>query len=113
MTESNNESGDSRKLPATDQATETNRSHHEQTPVDADADAINGTKPTESGFDNTDSVDSTNRIDSTDIDQEQAVPPYKREPANADKSVGIKKAILVLLVLLILGAIAYGLYKSN
>ena len=111
MTESNNESGDSRKLPATDQATETNRSHHEQTLVDTDA--INGTKPTESGFDNTDSVDSTNRIDSTDIDQEQAVPPYKREPVKSDKSAGIKKAILVLLVLLILGAIAYGLYKSN
>lgn len=111
MTESNNESGDSRKLPATDQATETNRSHHEQTPVDTDA--INGTKPTEAGFDNTDSVDSTNRIDSTDSDQEQAVPPYKREPVKSDKSAGIKKAILVLLVLLILGAIAYGLYKSN
>src|SRR5699024_2988707 len=109
MTESNNESGDSRKLPATDQATETNRSHHEQTP----ADAINGTKPTESGFDSVDSLDSTNRIDSTDIDQEQAVPPYKREPVKSDKSAGIKKAILVLLVLLILGAIAYGLYKSN
>ena len=44
MTESNNESGDSRKLPAADQTAETNRSHHEQTPVDADA--LNDTKPT-------------------------------------------------------------------
>ena len=106
MTESNNESGDSRKLNASDQTAESNSSHHEQTPVDA----INGTKPTEAFVDSIDSVDS---VDSADMDQEQAVPPYKREPAKADKSAVIKKAILVLLVLLVLGAIAYGLYKSN
>src|SRR5690606_17779733 len=66
--------------------------------------------PTEAFVDSADSIDS---VDSADMDQEQAVPPYKREPAKADKSAVIKKAILVLLVLLVLGAIAYGLYKSN
>ena len=106
MTEANNESGDSRKLNASDQTAESNSSHHEQTPVDA----INGTKPTEAFVDSAASIDN---VDSADMDQEQAVPPYKREPAKADKSAVIKKAILVLLVLLVLGAIAYGLYKSN
>ena len=109
MTESNNESGDSRKLNASDQTAESNSSHHEQTPVDA-INAINGTKPTEAFVDSADSIDN---VDSADMDQEQAVPPYKREPAKADKSAVVKKAILVLLVLLVLGVIAYGLYKSN
>ena len=99
MTESNNESGDSRKLTASDQTAGSNHIHHEQTPVDA----IDSTQPTEPFVDN---------VDSADI-EEQAVPPYKREPAKADKSAMIKKAILVLLVLLVLGAIAYGLYKSS
>ena len=106
MTESNNESGDSRKLNASDQTAESNSSHHEQTPVDA----INGTKPTEAFVDSADSIDN---VDSADMDQEQAVPPYKREPAKADKSAVIKMGILVIFVLFFFGAFAFGLYKSN
>lgn len=94
MTESTNESGDSRKLNDSDPSAASHSSHNEQTSA-ADFDA------SEPG------------VDTADIEQEQAVPPYKREPARADKSATIKKAILALLVIIILGAIAYGLYKSD
>jgi len=91
MTESTNESGDSRKINDSDQSIESNNSQHEQTPIDSDTDSI----------------------DSVHAEAEQTVPPYKREAIKADKSALTKKAILAFVILIVLGMIAYGLYKSN
>ena len=90
MTESTNESDDSRKLNDSDPSTESSDIHNEQVPIDP-------------------------VVDATDVEPEpeQAVPSYKRDSAKTDKSAIIKKAVLALLVLIVLGAIAYGLYKSN
>ena len=90
MTESTNESDDSRKLNGSDPSTESGDIHNEQVPIDP-------------------------VVDVTDVEPEpeQAVPSYKRDLAKTDKSAIIKKAVLALLVLIVLGAIAYGLYKSN
>lgn len=44
---------------------------------------------------------------------EQTTPSYKRATAKADKSGTLKKALLALLFLIVVGVIAYGLYKSN
>ncbi|HCT73921.1 MULTISPECIES: HlyD family secretion protein [Psychrobacter] len=80
MTESTNESDDSRKLNDSEQSTDSVNNHNEQ---------------------------------ATDAENEQAVPTYKRHAEKTDKSAMIKKAILALFVLIVLGVIAYGLYKSN
>ncbi|MGE6359898.1 HlyD family secretion protein [Psychrobacter glacincola] len=80
MTESTNESDDSRKLNDSEQSTDSVNNHNDQ---------------------------------ATDAENEQAVPTYKRHAEKADKSAMIKKAVLALLVLIVLGVIAYGLYKSN
>ena len=80
MTESTNESDDSRKLKDSEQSTDSVNNHNDQ---------------------------------ATDAENEQAVPTYKRHAEKADKSAMIKKALLALLVLIVLGVIAYGLYKSN
>ena len=90
MTESTNESDDSRKLNDSNPSTESSDIHNEQVPIDP-------------------------VVDVTDVEPEpeQAVPSYKRDSAKTDKSAIIKKAVLALLVLIVLGAIAYGLYKSN
>ncbi|WP_296242679.1 MULTISPECIES: HlyD family secretion protein [unclassified Psychrobacter] len=80
MTESTNESDDSRKLNDSEQSTDSVNNHNDQV---------------------------------TDAENEQAVPTYKRHAEKADKSAMIKKALLALLVLIVLGVIAYGLYKSN
>ncbi|MGP4969583.1 HlyD family secretion protein [Psychrobacter aquimaris] len=80
MTESTNESDDSRKLNDSEQSTDSVNNHNEQ---------------------------------ATDAENEQAVPTYKRHAEKTDKSAMIKKALLALLVLIVLGVIAYGLYKSN
>lgn len=80
MTESTNESDDSRKLNDSEQSTDSVNNHNDQ---------------------------------ATDAENEQAVPTYKRHAEKADKSAMIKKALLALLVLIVLGVIAYGLYKSN
>ncbi|MGB2785377.1 HlyD family secretion protein [Psychrobacter sp.] len=80
MTESTNESDDSRKLNDSEQSTDSVNNHNDQ---------------------------------ATDAENEQAVPTYKRHAEKADKSAIIKKALLALLVLIVLGVIAYGLYKSN
>ena len=45
--------------------------------------------------------------------QERTVPHYKRDAAKADKSAMIKKGLLALFILIVLGLVAYGLYKSN
>lgn len=80
MTESTNESDDSRKLNDSEQSTDSVNNHNDQ---------------------------------ATDAENEQAVPTYKRHAEKADKSAMIKKALLALLILIVLGVIAYGLYKSN
>ena len=80
MTESTNESDDSRKLNDSEQSTDSVNNHNDQ---------------------------------ATDAENEQAVPTYKRHAEKADKSAMIKKALLALFVLIVLGVIAYGLYKSN
>ena len=85
MTEFPNESDDSRK--STDSTDESTLSHNDQPSVD--------------------SVE-----DIPDVEPEQATPTYRDDP-KSDKSAMIKKALLVLFVLIALGVIAYGLYKSN
>ncbi|WP_198330789.1 HlyD family secretion protein [Psychrobacter cibarius] len=80
MTESTNESDDSRKLNDSEQSTDSVNNHNDQ---------------------------------ATDAENEQEVPTYKRHAEKVDKSAMIKKALLALLVLIVLGVIAYGLYKSN
>lgn len=59
------------------------------------------------------SVDPVENVSSGSDVPEQSVPAYSRGNAKADKSAGMKKILLVLFVLGVLGAIAYGLYKSN
>ena len=55
-------------------------------------------------------------VDVNDIEQEQTAPHYNRvksEAVKAKQSAIIKKATLALLVIIVLSAIAYGLFKSN
>ncbi len=55
-------------------------------------------------------------VDVNDIEQEQTAPHYNRvksEAVKAKQSAIIKKAMLALLVIIVLSAIAYGLFKSN
>jgi HlyD family secretion protein len=85
MTEFPNESDDSRK--STDSTDESTLSHNNQPSVD--------------------SVE-----DIPDVEPERATPTYRDDP-KSDKSAMIKKALLVLFVLIALGVIAYGLYTSN
>lgn len=59
------------------------------------------------------SVDPVENVSSGSDVPEQSVPAYSRGNARADKSARMKKILLVLFVLGVLGAIAYGLYKSN
>ena len=59
------------------------------------------------------SVDPIENVSSGSDVPEQSVPAYSRGNAKADKSARMKKILLVLFVLGVLGAIAYGLYKSN
>ena len=71
--------------------------------------------PNESN-DSNKSVDSTESVthqNHTDIKPEQPIPAYSRGNSKVDKPTHIKKIILVLFVLIVLGVIAYGLYKSN
>lgn len=49
----------------------------------------------------------------SDIEPEQPTPAYNRSASKTDKSARIKKALLALFILIVLGTIAYGLYKSN
>ncbi|MDN5898376.1 MAG: biotin/lipoyl-binding protein, partial [Psychrobacter sp.] len=88
MTESSNESDDARKLNDSDQSLESGNTDNEQL--------------------STDPV-----VNTTDIEPEQTVPSYKRNPAKTDKPAKIKKMVLALVALIVLGFIAYGLYKSN
>ena len=105
MTESTNESGDSRKLDDSNSAAESTNTNDNSAPMDMDA-AVDANNNDSSKADMNSSTD-------TSIEPEQTAPNYKRQSAKNDKSAKIKKAILALIILAILGFIAYGLYKSN
>ena len=107
MTESTNESGDSRKLDDSNASAESTNTNNNSAPMDMDA-AVDANN-TDSSKTNMNSSADTD----TDIEPEQTLPSYKRTSAKNDKSAKIKKAILALVILVILGVIAYGLYKSN
>lgn len=88
MTEFPKESDDSRKSnDSTDYTDESTLSHDDQPSVDSVEDA-------------------------PDAQAEPPTPTY-RDHAKADKSAMIKKALVAVVVLIILGVIAYGLYKST
>ena len=63
------------------------------------------------------SQDTQNSVDPvedvSDIEPEQPTPTYNRRASKTDKSARMKKALLALFILIVLGTIAYGLYKSN
>ena len=63
------------------------------------------------------SQDTQNSVDPvedvSDIEPEQPTPTYNRKASKTDKSARMKKALLALFILIVLGTIAYGLYKSN
>ena len=98
MTESTNESGDSRKLNDSNSLIESNH-NNEQAPINS--------------MEDTNDVDANINSTDTDFEPEQTLPSYKRQPVKSDKSAAVKKVILALVILSILGFIAYGLYKSN
>lgn len=87
MTELPHESDDSRKTKDSEQSTTPNNNHDEQASVDP-------------------------VIDTVEAEKSQTTPNYKRAPARTDKSGMVKKGLLALLVLLVVGMLAYGLYKS-
>lgn len=103
MTESTNESGDSRKLNDSNSSAESINTNDNSAPIDAAVDA-NDTDASKADI---------NSSTDTDIEPEQTVPSYKRQSEKNDKSAKIKKMILALVILVILGVIAYGLYKST
>lgn len=103
MTESTNESGDSRKLNDSNSSAESINTNDNSAPIDAAVDA-NDTDASKADI---------NSSTDTDIEPEQTVPSYKRQSEQNDKSAKIKKMILALVILVILGVIAYGLYKST
>ncbi|MEN6670475.1 efflux RND transporter periplasmic adaptor subunit [Psychrobacter sp. B38] len=88
MTDSTNEPDDARKLTDSESSTTPNSHHNEQAPVDP-------------------------IVDDSNSEQEQAVPNYQRTPKKTNQSAKIKKGLLALLFLIVVGVIAYGLYKSN
>ena len=63
------------------------------------------------------SQDTQNSVDPvedvSDIEPEQPTPTYNRSASKTDKSARMKKGLLALFILIVLGTIAYGLYKSN
>lgn len=103
MTESTNESGDSRKLNDSNSSAESINTNDNSAPIDAAVDA-NDTDASKADI---------NSSTDTDIEPEQTLPSYKRQSEQNDKSAKIKKMILALVILVILGVIAYGLYKST
>ncbi|WAI88069.1 hypothetical protein SC65A3_01532 [Psychrobacter sp. SC65A.3] len=113
MTESTNESGDSRKLGALNSSTgSTNTNNNpEPTNMDSTVDA-NDADASKTNMNNSTDADRDTNTD-TSIEPEQTVPSYKRQSAKDNKSTKIKRAISALVILVILGVIAYGLYKSN
>lgn len=88
MTDSTNGPDDARKLTDSESSTTPNNHGNEQAPVDP-------------------------VIDENSAEQAKAVPNYQRTPTKTNKSAMIKKGLLALLFLIVVGIIAYGLYKSN
>ena len=113
MTESTNESGDSRKLGGLNSSTgSTGSTNTNDNPAPTNMDStVDANDADASKTDMNNSTDAD--MDTTSIEPEQTVPSYKRQSAKDNKSTKIKKAILALVILVILGVIAYGLYKSN
>ncbi|MDN3454127.1 MULTISPECIES: efflux RND transporter periplasmic adaptor subunit [unclassified Psychrobacter] len=76
-------------------------------------DSIKSTDSTESVT----SQDAKSSVDpvegAPDTEAEPSTSTYNRSNPSADKSARIKKAVLALFILTVLGMIAYGLYKSN
>lgn len=113
MTESTNESGDSRKLGGLNSSTGSTNTNDNPAPTNMDStDDANDADASKTDMNNSTDVDRDTNTD-TSIEPEQTVPSYKRQSAKDNKSTKIKKAILALVILVILGVIAYGLYKSN
>ena len=110
MTESTNESGDSRKLGGLNSSTGSTNTNDNPAPTNMDS-TVDANDADASKTDMNNSTDAD--MDTTSIEPEQTVPSYKRQSAKDNKSTKIKKAILALVILVILGVIAYGLYKSN
>ncbi|WP_350558619.1 efflux RND transporter periplasmic adaptor subunit [Psychrobacter sp. CAL346-MNA-CIBAN-0220] len=50
---------------------------------------------------------------STDLEPEEGTSTYNHNKSKSDRSTVIKKSILALLIVIVLGVIAYGLFKSN
>lgn len=80
----------------------------------------NGSDNSRKPIDSTESVtsqDEQTSVSSGDdvpnVEVEPTAASYKRAPTTADKSGMIKKGLIALLVLVIVGTLAYGLYKST
>ena len=113
MTESTNESGDSRKLGGLNSSTGSTNTNDNPAPTNMDSTVdANDADASKTDMNNSTDADRDTNTD-TSIEPEQTVPSYKRQSAKDNKSTKIKKAILALVILVILGVIAYGLYKSN
>lgn len=66
------------------------------------------------GLDPSEPLDNEQTSNAADTDTvEEIVPAYHRDNAKADNSAILKKAIFALLCIIVLGVIAYGLFKSN
>jgi len=113
MTESTNESGDSRKLGGLNTSTGSTNTNDNPAPTNMDSTVdANDADASKTAMNNSTDADRDTNTD-TSIEPEQTVPSYKRQSVKDNKSTKIKKAILALVILVILGVIAYGLYKSN
>ncbi len=88
MTDATNGSDNSRKLNDSESSTTPNSHDNEQTPASPD-------------------------VDEGPADQSRAAPNYQRTPAKTNKPAMTKKGLLALVFLIVVGIIAYGLYKSN
>lgn len=80
----------------------------------------NGSDNSRKPIDSTESVTFQNEQTSVssgddipNVEVEPTAASYKRAPTTADKSGMIKKGLIALLVLVIVGTLAYGLYKSS
>ena len=113
MTESTNESGDSRKLGGLNTSTGSTNTNDNPAPTNMDSTVdANDADASKTDMNNSTDADRDTNTD-TSIEPEQTVPSYKRQSVKDNKSTKIKKVILALVILVILGVIAYGLYKSN
>lgn len=116
MTEHNHESENLPKSVTTDNEP----TQHDETVTDQEASEHQAKSADEEALLNND-INSQNKSQSdqanankTDSDSQQAQHAhYQRNPSKVDKSAGLKKVLLGLFIVLVLGAIAYGLYEST